>query len=87
MNFKSESLSNEELECKYRLFCSSEAYCKRDDNLIKFTNDNLNQMIEKKIRLLKLIDHIYKDICEMKKISKRCEKSFKSLQDILKELF
>jgi hypothetical protein len=44
-------------------------------------------MIDKKVKVLQLIDKIKKDIKMIKNLGKRCEKSFKDLKDVLNDFF
>lgn len=91
MNFDSENLSNEEIECKYNVFCnpSPEKVTISEPSKETFTQspNALNEMTEEKIRIIKLIDKIYKDIRTIRRVNSRCEKSFNELQEILRDFF
>lgn len=92
MNFKSENLSNEELETKYKLFClpeqsSSSVERLSVENMIDLKQNSLNEMIEKKISALRLVTKIDRDIAKMKEQIKSCDKNFSSLKKLLNEFF
>ena len=87
MNFRSENPSNEELECRYKLFCLPEQSSGSIENMIDRNQLSLNEAIEKKIRALELVNQIGQNIQTMKRETKKCEKNLKSLQDILNKFF
>ena len=85
MNFKSANLSNEELECKYKLFCLPERSSSSVENLIDRNTLSLNEAIEKKIRALKLVNQMEKELQNIRERTKKCEKNLRSLKSLLGE--
>lgn len=86
LNFKSENLSNEELECKYKLFCLPSPSGSLE-NLIDSKTLSLSNAIDHKIGALRLVNEIGRDIQILKQRTTNCENNLLALQHILEEFF
>ena len=80
------NLSNNELECKYKLFCLTEQQANSGESAAELAN-SLNEVLNTKIKLIKLANKLHRDIRCMKSLNRRAEKNLKDLYEILTDLF